>query len=246
VTIDNSPVPNILGYLDAPSPGSMLSGNVNVVGWGLQTQGHHLLFTLSIDGNSFYSGQQAYVERPDVCRAFGQISACGAAPRGVVVPMDTRNISDGVHDLGLWAIDADVPPNQTTPYLIGHESITVRNQDGILAGYVDSPGADAEIRGTLQIAGWVFSRAGAPVQLKFVLDGYSSIPAQFVTIQRPDVCQAFPNVSSCLTSGFVARIDASAINGTASRTHHTIGIFVTDSSGTRSDVIGARGIWINN
>ncbi len=97
ITIRNDQNVNPFGAIDGPSPGAIVSGPVNVVGWAL-ARGGLRVSQVSIALGGQVLGQASYgLYRPDVEAAFPGYADSGGS--GFVYVLDTTLFSNGMYEL---------------------------------------------------------------------------------------------------------------------------------------------------
>ena len=97
ITIRNDGGVNPFGAIDGPSPGEIVSGPVNVVGWALARVGQRVSRVLIALGGQVL-GEAAYgLYRPDVEAAFPGYADSGGS--GFVYVLDTTLFSNGMYEL---------------------------------------------------------------------------------------------------------------------------------------------------
>ena len=78
-------------------------------------------------------------------------------------------------------------------------------EDAGLLGSIDSPVDGAEVRGTLVVSGWA-RVTGQDLTVRVLLDGVERKADEFRRTSRPDVAAAVPELGSCATAGYEARV----------------------------------------
>jgi hypothetical protein len=81
-------------------------------------------------------------------------------------------------------------------------------EDEALLGSVDAPAARTTAAGDLVVRGWA-RMPGEDLAVSFLVDGLVREPASLERTDRPDVCQAFPQMADCRNAGYEARLAVS-------------------------------------
>ena len=184
-------------YIDVPSNSTApLAGSARFAGWAIDDQASIQSVNLTIDGVPFESATYGGA-RPDVC--FVYASRAGCPNVGWSAQVDTTQLANGIHTLGVTAKTADARYSTSTAIF------TVANGSaGPIIAYVDSPGSTA-VSGTLHAAGWAVDASATIASVVISIDGV--VQGTAATAWRPDVCSAFSNPPGCPNVGWSEAID---------------------------------------
>ncbi len=81
-------------------------------------------------------------------------------------------------------------------------------EDEALLGSVDGPAPRSTAVGDLLVRGWA-RIPGEDLAVSFLVDGLVREPTSLVRMDRPDVCQVFPEMADCRGAGYEARLAVS-------------------------------------
>jgi len=111
--------------------------------------------------------------------------------------------------------------------------------DGALApfGYLDNPGPDDTVSGSMTIAGWALDNH-AVTAVQVLIDGAVAGSVTYGA-SRPDVCRVWPGYSGCNNVGFSGSIDVSDLSACP----HLVEIRASDDDGNQR-IIAARRIYV--
>ncbi|MDP4103590.1 MAG: Ig-like domain-containing protein [Bacillota bacterium] len=223
VNVQNLPA---IGSLDSPTPSSTINGVINVRGWSLDGSGVAKVEVL-VDGNSV--GQASLgISRPDVA---GVYSAYQNAISGYQYSLDTRNISNGQHNL----VVRETGNNGVTT-VINSQQVNVQNLPVI--GSLDSPTPSSTINGVINVRGWSLDGSGV-AKVEVLVDG-NSIGQAGLGISRPDVAGAYSAYQNA-NSGYQYSLDTRNI----SNGQHTLVVRETGNNGVAT-VLNSQQVNIQN
>ena len=104
-------------------------------------------------------------------------------------------------------------------------------------GVLDSPAAEAELRGDVPVWGWALDNKGV-TGAELVIDGQSVVSLQYGT-SRPDVCLVWPGYPHCPAVGFQGVLSAGAF----SPCPHILELRLRDGDGNQR-IVARRRIWV--
>jgi Bacterial Ig domain/Beta-propeller repeat len=212
--------------IDAPGPGTTVSGTVTIAGWAMDNTSTvgtaiskaQVFVDGALAGNATYG-----VSRPDVCAAWPGRPGCPNV--GYTYQWNTSALAAGQHTITVSATNSDGTPDS------GMAGITVTVSKLLPTVVIDSPYPAAVISGSTTISGWALDSAGgigtaiSGVQVK--VDGVVVGNATYGT-SRPDVCAAYPGRPGCPNVGFTYSLNTLTLTAGA----HTVTVSATDSDGT--------------
>ncbi|WP_251551942.1 Ig-like domain-containing protein [Neobacillus muris] len=175
VNVQNSPV---RVYMDSPSNGSTVKGDIEVSGWLLDSSGVSKIEVL-VDGKSMGEAQYG-TSRSDVYSAFPEYQTPNP---GYKFTLNTRNLTNGQHAVTIRETGNNGAVNT-------FESSTVNVQNSPIRGYMDSPANGSSIKEDVEVSGWFLDASGVS-KIEVLVDGKSMGEAQY-GIPRNDVYSAFP------------------------------------------------------
>jgi uncharacterized protein (TIGR03437 family) len=210
----SAPATTITEQIDAPSPGSTVSGILYASGWALNSQAPLTGVNISIDGKLYQAAQIGFT-RTDVCAAFTS-PACPYV--GWFLPIDTTQFADGQHILAITALStngADYTVSQSFSILNNTSPATYP-----FHGSIDSPSSTFAYRGAATFSGWFTYASGTIGGVSVYVDGTPEGAAS--ANARPDVCAIYPT-PSCPNAGWYYTLDTNTLaNGTHTLTAKAI------------------------
>ena len=235
VTVTATGVPPSV-YIDAPSPGSVLSGSTTVSGWALDNSSAIGTAIGSVQvkvdgtavGTATYGGS-----RPDVCSVYPGRPGCPNV--GFSFQLNLAALSAGSHTITVSATDTDGTPD------VGTASVNFTVPVGPPSVDIDTPAPGTVVNGVVVVSGWALDNTSAigtainNVQIK--IDGTAVGTATYGT-SRPDVCAAFPGRPGCPNVGFTYSLNTATLSSGS----HMLTVTATDSdtsadSGSWSETI---------
>ena len=259
MTDATGPVSAPTGNFDTPADGSTVSGSIALTGWALDNievakvelwRDAHTNDPAAARfggsdarGGKVFIGNASFVEgaRPDVEGISPNVPRNYRAGWGYI--MLTRGLVwDGKGPFNLHAFAFDSEGNMTA---LGSKTITIDNAASVKPfGAIDTPGQGDTVSGTISNFGWVVPSKGSTIALKNVQVYVDNVlvGSPGGLSRRADLDAAFgPLGFDTSHANRVLIIDTTQFtNGV-----HTIGWFVTDSSGA-ADGVGSRFIRIQN
>ncbi|MGD0047050.1 MAG: SBBP repeat-containing protein [Bryobacteraceae bacterium] len=227
VTI-TAPVVIPTAHIDAPAPGSTVSGMVTVAGWAIDnasTVGTAInSVQVIVDGTAV--GNATYgVNRPDVCAAYPIRPGCPKV--GYSYSLNTATLTAGAHTITVTAADSASPADTASV------SVTVTVTAGTAAViptvHIDLPASGATVSGTVTVAGWAIDNAStkgtAIGSVQVLVDG-TTVGTATYGASRPDVCAAYPGRPGCPNVGFSYSLNTATLASGS----HTIMASATDSA----------------
>jgi hypothetical protein len=205
-------------YVDGPSAGASISGNVTVSGWALDNSTAIASVQIAVDGSVV--GTATYgSQRADVCAAFPGRPGCPNV--GFVYSLNTSSLSGGSHTITVTAKNSNSPPGSVSTQI----PVTVLALPLLI--YADAPASGAALSGNVTVSGWALGGATAISKVQVKVDGALVGNATYGS-NRGDVCAAFPGRPGCPNVGFVYSLNASSFAAGS----HTLALVATDSSAT--------------
>jgi hypothetical protein len=186
-----------IGWIDSPTNGSTLQGNVNVSGWFLDQKGISKIEIL-VDGQSIGTANYG-ITRLDVQKVYPQYKN---AYSGFHYSLNTNSLSDGAHSLTVKAIAMD-----STSTTLTDKKITVSNYPA--KGFIDTPSFGSTLNNLATISGWFLDGSGVS-KIEILIDGKVMGTAQY-GLPRPDVNTAFPQYQNG-HSGFRYVLDTTLLS----------------------------------
>ncbi len=180
------------GYLDTPTNGSTIKGEMVVKGWYLDGSGVSKIEVL-VDGKSMGEAQYG-IARSDVAKTFPEYNNDNS---GYYFTLNTMNIPNGQHRLIVRETGKNGASNEL-------ESILVNVQNSPVKGYLDNLTNGSTLKGEIVIEGWYLDISGVS-KIEVLVDGKSMGEAQY-GIARTDVGKAFPEYQNT-NSGFRFALD---------------------------------------
>ncbi|MEH7009815.1 Ig-like domain-containing protein [Neobacillus niacini] len=214
VNVKNAVNLELVGFLDAPSNGSIVKGISTVRGWFLDDDGIARVDVL-VDGQIV--GQAKYgLSRLDVQKFYPEYNNANA---GYEFVLDTQNYSNGTHTIAVRATGKNGSTKQF------EHSVSIQNLDHLpTLGFIDSPKSGSTIDGVSTIRGWYLDGSGVE-KIEVFVDGKWIGNAQY-GLSRPDVATVLPEYFNS-NAGFQYSFDTKQItDGT-----HTLTIKETGKNG---------------
>jgi N-acetylmuramoyl-L-alanine amidase len=217
-------------HLEWPAQGSIVSGMLSVSGWAVDGSSAGTAIArvqVKVDGNVV--GNATYgTARPDVCSVYSSRPGCPNV--GFSFSLNTASITPGFHIISVVAADSDGIPDSAS------DTVTITRLLGPPTVHIESPVAQSSISGSILIYGWAVDNAegiGDPIQtLQVLIDG-NVIGTATYGVNRPDVCNAYPNRPGCPNVGFSYSLSTSWISpGT-----HTITVQASGGTSPGSDTV---------
>ncbi|EKN71340.1 cell wall hydrolase/autolysin [Neobacillus bataviensis LMG 21833] len=209
VNVQNPPVK---GYIDTPTNGSMIKGEMEVSGWYLDTSGVSKIEVL-VDGKSL--GQAQYGDpRSDVAKAYPEYQNTNS---GYKYTLNTRKLNNGQHTLTVRETGKNGATNL--------KSVMVNVQNPPAKGYIDSPKNSSTIKGEMEVRGWFLDVSGVS-KIEVLIDGTSIGEAKYGE-PRNDVAKVYPEYQNA-NSGYNFTLNTKNLtNG-----QHTLTVRETGINGT--------------
>jgi len=194
--------------IETPSAGSgALFGSYVVSGWAIDNTSGTAAIDILVDGSVIGTVTPEFA-RPDVCAAYpGQI---GCPTVGWQYKLDTTQLADGSHTLEARAI------SNTGQKTIKTVAFTVKNA-GVTTSplklNIEAPTAQSPVSGQYTFSGWAIDPGSYVYELTIALDASPSTNSYynqyyaFPTVNRPDVCTAYPGDLDCPRVGWYYTID---------------------------------------
>jgi beta-N-acetylglucosaminidase len=194
VNVKNAVNLDLVGFMDAPSNGSIIKGISTVRGWFLDDDGIARVDVL-VDGKIV--GQAQYGQyRPDVQRFYPEYNNANA---GYEFALDTKNYSNGAHTITVRATGKNGSTKQF------ESSVSIQNLDQLpTVGFLDSPKSGSTIDGVSTIRGWYLDGSGVE-KIEVFVDGKWIGNAQY-GLSRPDVATVLPEYFNS-NAGFQYSLD---------------------------------------
>jgi hypothetical protein len=212
-------------FIDAPTPGAVVSGVVTIDGWAIDNAtsiGTGISSVqILVDGNAVGTANYG-VTRADVCDVYPGRPNCPNV--GFTYQLNTAALTPGSHTVTAMAADAAAIPDSGVWTI----NITVASQTLVT---IENPTAGAYISGTyVTLSGWALDTngtAGTPISsVQVSVDGAPLGPAFYGYFPRPDICSSYPGSAGCPNVGFFYYLNANSLSPGA----HTITVTATDSS----------------
>jgi streptogramin lyase len=219
-------------HIDAPSPGSVLSGTVSVSGWALDNamaigtaiNSVQVMVDGAVVGSATYG-----VSRPDVCAVYPGRLGCPNV--GYSYSLNTSTLTPGSHTITVSATDTDGTPD------VGAATVTITVANGPPTVYIDSPTPGTVVSGTVTVSGWALDNTttiGTPISsVRIQVDGTVVGTATYGT-SRPDVCTAYSGRPGCPNVGFTFSLNTATL---------TSGSHLLTATATDSDTSPDSGSW---
>lgn len=190
-------------FVDVPNANAPYMGVVTFGGWAINAQSPISAVEISVDGAplppSAYGGN-----RPDVCAVFQ--NALGCPNVGWTASVDTTKFADGAHILAVTARPVS-GASTTVTVSFAVMNNTPANPTKV---WIDAPSSPNEaLTGTVQIAGWAFSR-NDPATVTIYVDGIGVSGTPSVSA-RPDVCAVYSNPTGCPNVGWSYVLDTTKL-----------------------------------
>ncbi|XJZ26975.1 Ig-like domain-containing protein [Bacillota bacterium Lsc_1132] len=217
-TVLNSIKINVLnfptkGYIDTPTEGATINGDVNVNGWFLDVSGVSKVEVL-VDGKSI--GEAKYGSyRPDVQKIFPDYQNANA---GYQFMLNTRTLSNGSHSLTIRETG-----NNGISTVLSSIKVNISNLPKI--GTIDTPINNSMITGNSVVKGWFLDQSGVS-KVDVLVDGKNIGTAEY-GLSRPDVQKVFPDYQNA-NSGYQYTLNTKNL----SDGQHTLTIQETGADGT--------------
>jgi beta-N-acetylglucosaminidase len=212
----NDPLPSI-GYIDVPTYGSTIKGEINVSGWFLDGSGVSKIEVM-VDGKGMGEAQYGN-PRVDVNKAFPSYQNENS---GYKFALDTKKLTNGQHSL----LVRETGKNGTTKDL---DRLLVNVQNLPVIGSLDTPSNGSSIKDEIDVHGWFLDVSGIS-KVEVLVDGKSMGEAKY-GIDRPDVKKAFSNYQIA-NSGYQLTLNTKNLpNG-----QHAIKIRETSNNGATKDL----------
>ena len=209
-------------YIDAPAPGSGISGTVYILGWAIDNTGTigTAISSIQVKVDGVVVGTATYgVPRPDVCNAYPGRPGCPDV--GFTFTLNTGLLSPGPHVITVSATDSDQTPD------VGSASVMVTVAVTPPTVVIDVPAPGSSVSGFTMAYGWAISNTSVPISsVRVRVDGAFVGDAVYGT-SRPDVCKVFPGRPGCPNVGFSYQLDTTVLTPGS----HTLAISATDSDG---------------
>lgn len=198
-----------VGFIDAPSANSSISGITNVRGWYLDVNGVSKV-EVFVDGKNM--GQARYgSSRPDVQRV---LPAYQNANAGYEFALDTQRLTNGTHSISVKGTGKNGKITE-----LQAKTVTVSNSPAV--GFVDSPKNDSTVKGVTKVRGWFLDASGVS-SIEVLVDGKSMGKARY-GLSRPDVYRVLPAYKNA-NGGYEYALDTNKLsNGWHSITVREIG-----------------------
>ncbi|MDM5329898.1 Ig-like domain-containing protein [Neobacillus sp. CF12] len=227
VNVKNAVNLELVGFMDAPSKGSILNGISTIRGWFLDDDGIARVDVL-VDGKIV--GQAMYgLSRLDVQKFYPEYNNANS---GYEYALDTKNYSNGTHMITVKATSKNGSTKQF------ESSVSIQNLDHLpTMGFIDSPKPGSTIAGKATIRGWYLDGSGVE-KIEVFMDGKLVGNAQY-GFERLDVKTVFPEYFNS-NAGFEYSLDTTQFTDGS----HTLTIKETGKSG-KSNTLTAS-ITINN
>jgi hypothetical protein len=210
VNVQNLPAK---GYIDTPTNGSTIKGEIAVTGWYLDVTGISKI-EVFVDGKKMGDAQYG-ISRTDVGKAFPEYQNANS---GYKFTLNTKNLTNGQHTLRVRGIGK----NGTTKDL---ESKVVNVLNVQAKGYIDTPMTGSTVKGEISVTGWLLDDSGVS-KIEVLVDGKSMGEAQY-GISRTDVSKAFPEYQNA-NSGYQFTLNTKNL----SNGQHTLTVRETGNNGT--------------
>ncbi|MEH7115506.1 Ig-like domain-containing protein, partial [Neobacillus niacini] len=163
VNVQNEPV---RGYIDTPSNGATVRGEIPVNGWFLDANGVSKVEVL-VNGKSMGEAQYG-ISRQDVFKAYPVYKNANA---GYQFTLNTKNLPNGQYTLTV----RETSNNGITNEL---ESLKLNIQNLPSRGLVDTPSNGATVKGEIPVNGWFLDVSGVS-KIEVLVDGNSVGVAQY-------------------------------------------------------------------
>ena len=214
------------GHISVDVPGTHSNpflGTVVFSGWALNTSTSVTSVSVTIDGAPY--GQATYGNpRADVCAIYAGANCPNV---GWAVEVNTTELTDGSHVLGITEINAD------GSFYSSSNTFTVANYSTAdpMTIHLETPPNSTEVPlfGQIAFSGWAIDNDSALSSVKVAIDG---IPVGNATygITRADVCSVFTGRPGCPGVGFNFYFDTTTVaNGI-----HTIELTGVTTAGQSS------------
>jgi hypothetical protein len=208
-------------FIDQPNGQSLpLQGLAFASGWAIDDNSSIATVTVSVDGVT--TGPATYGgSRPDVCNAYPGRSGCPNV--GWTFLLDTTQIPDGTHTLGILATATDGSHSTANvTFTVGNWS----TPDPITIA-IDTPNAQSSgFFDSVVFGGWVIDKNGPIATVKVAVDGVPFGTAVY-GVSRPDVCAANPGSPGCPNVGWDIGLDTTLLSDGV----HTLAVTATTPNG---------------
>jgi beta-N-acetylglucosaminidase len=212
-------VQNLLpvGFIDAPSANSSISGMTNVRGWYLDVNGVSKV-EVFVDGKNM--GQAKYgSSRPDVQRV---LPAYQNANGGYEFALDTKLLTNGTHSISVKGTGKNGSITE-----LQAKTVIVSNSPAV--GFIDSPKNDSTVKGVTKVRGWFLDTSGVS-SIEVLVDGKSMGKARY-GLSRPDVQKVLPAYNNA-NGGYEFALDTNKL----SNGWHSITIKETGKNGASTQL----------
>ena len=225
--------------IDSPSSGATISGTTTISGWVIPSSSYFPLASVSVKVDGAPSSAIQSISwtgyRPDVCWSYPGRDGCPNV--GLTININTTLLSNGIHSFAIKAIDG--LGNSTTQTL----QLAVHNgSPSPVTLFLDSPTDGAVVSGIVNVRGWVASYWGPYWYVGFNVDNYGTTGDTNGWEQRPDVCEAYPGIFSCLWVGFADSFDSRL----RSNGPHTLKVQAGNYIGDPLQVVKTITVYVSN
>ena len=234
VTVNFTAGPSV--NIDSPTPGTVVTGIVNVTGWALDsataigTAVNNV--QMMVDGVPV--GMATYgALRADVCTTYPGRPGCPNV--GFNFMLDTRTLTPGAHTITATATDSDLSPDS------GSFTVNIQVPQGPTVT-IESPTPGASVSGPVTLSGWAIDNVDnvgtAISKVQVSVDGVVNGTANYGTI-RPDICALYPGRPGCPFVGFTYALNTNGLTAGS----HTVTVAATDTDTTPDT--GSASVTIN-
>ncbi|WP_042462531.1 Ig-like domain-containing protein [Neobacillus dielmonensis] len=214
INVQNSPV---RGYVDTPSTGALLKGEVPVNGWVLDGSGVSKV-EVFVDGRSMGTAEYG-ISRLDVSRAYPEY---GNSNAGYKFTLNTQNLANGSHKLTVKETGVNGLVTELGSLVVNVENLKT-------VGYMDAPANGASLEKEVSVSGWFLDVNGV-AKIEVLVDGKNMGQAKYGGL-RLDVLKAFPEYKND-KSGYQFVLDTKLItNG-----QHKVTVRETSNNGTMKEL----------
>jgi len=197
--------------IDAPGSGAgAVSGSYEVSGWAVNNNAGISGIDILVDGR-FFGTVKTTLARPDVCAAYpGQV---GCPTVGWQYSLDTTQLADGSHTLQALAIsNTGQKTSKTVAFTVNNAGVTASP----LKLNIDVPSGQNAVSGQATFSGWAIDPGSYVSYISLAVDSSpnsSYYPYYYVypSINRPDVCTAYPGDLHCPRVGWFYTLDTTQL-----------------------------------